>query len=65
MHSAAFAEAARSERADTVTLMAATAVAQTAIDVLVDSDLREAIWDEFRGASTPLRGCRTGGRVPT
>jgi amidohydrolase len=49
-HSIAFRDAAASPRADEVTLIAATVVAQTAYEVLADPQLAEAAWREFRGA---------------
>ena len=45
-----FREAARSERADEVTLMAATVAAQVAYELLADPTLAAAAWREFRGA---------------
>jgi len=36
-------------RADATTLLAATLVAQTALDLLADPSLVEAAWREFRG----------------
>jgi amidohydrolase len=47
-HSTQFRDAAASPRADEVTLLAATLVAQTAFEVLADADLRRAAWQGFR-----------------
>ena len=47
-HSIAFRDAAASERADNVTLLAATLVAQTAYELFADPALVKAAWDEFR-----------------
>ncbi|MFI5254303.1 MAG: M20 family metallopeptidase [Candidatus Limnocylindrales bacterium] len=49
-HSPAFRDAAATPRADEVTLLAATVVAQTAYELLADPRLVEAAWREFRGA---------------
>ncbi|HYM82721.1 MAG TPA: M20 family metallopeptidase [Candidatus Dormibacteraeota bacterium] len=49
-HSIAFREAAATERADEVTLLVSTLVAQTALDLLLDPSLVEAAWREFRAA---------------
>ncbi len=49
-HSIDFRDAAATPRADEVTLLAATAVAQTAIDLLADRSLVDAAWREFRGS---------------
>jgi len=51
-HSIAFRDAAASPRAEEVTLVAATAVAQTAYEVLTDPDLVAAAWREFHGERT-------------
>ncbi len=48
-HSIAFRDAAAEPRADEVTLLAATLVAQTAYELLADGDLVAAAWREFRG----------------
>jgi amidohydrolase len=48
-HSIAFRDAAAEPRADEVTLLAATLVAQTAYELLADTDLVAAAWREFRG----------------
>lgn len=47
-HSLAFRDAAITARADEVTLLAATLIAQTAYEVLADEDLRAAAWRELR-----------------
>jgi amidohydrolase len=47
-HSILFREAAISPRADEVTLLAATLVAQTALDLFSDPALVAAAWQEFR-----------------
>jgi amidohydrolase len=46
-HSTEFRDAAATPRADEATLTAATLVAQTALDVLADPDLRAAMWQAF------------------
>jgi amidohydrolase len=48
-HSIEFRDAAALPRADRTVLLAATLVAQTAIDLLLDPGLVEAAWREFRG----------------
>jgi amidohydrolase len=48
-HSIDFRDAALTPRADEVTLLAATLVAQTAYELLADPALVEAAWREFRG----------------
>jgi amidohydrolase len=48
-HSIAFLEAAASPTADATTLLAATLVAQTALDLLLDPSLVDAAWRGFRG----------------
>ncbi len=48
-HSIESREAAATPRADEATLLAATLVAQTALDLLADPSLVEAAWREFRG----------------
>ena len=48
-HSIEFRDAAASPRADEVTLLAATVVAQTAYELFADPALVEAAWAEFRG----------------
>ncbi len=47
-HSREFAEAAISQRGLDVMLIAAKAMAMTAIDVLTDPDLAKRMWEEFR-----------------
>lgn len=47
-HSLLFRDAAVSSRADEVTLLAATLVAQTAYELYADPDLVAAAWKEFR-----------------
>ena len=47
-HSILFREAAATPRADEVTLLAATLVAQTALDLFSDPALVAAAWQEFR-----------------
>ncbi len=47
-HSILFREAAASARGDEVTLLAATLVAQTALDLFLDPALVEAAWRAFR-----------------
>jgi hypothetical protein len=47
-HSVLFREAAISPRADEVTLLAATLVAQTALELFCDPALVAAAWQEFR-----------------
>ena len=47
-HSIAFREAAASTRGDEVMLLAATLIAETAVDLLTDPALVEAAWAEFR-----------------
>ena len=49
-HSLEFRDAAARPRADETTLLAATLVAQTAIDLLLDPALVEAAWGEFQAA---------------
>jgi amidohydrolase len=48
-HSIEFRDAAATPRADEVTLLAATLVAQTAYDLFADPELVDAAWREFRG----------------
>jgi amidohydrolase len=48
-HSTDFRDAAASPRADAVTLLSATVVAQTAYELFADPALTEAAWREFRG----------------
>jgi metal-dependent amidase/aminoacylase/carboxypeptidase family protein len=48
-HTVESREAAATPRADETTLLAATLVAQTALDLLADPSLVEAAWREFRG----------------
>jgi len=47
-HSREFAEAAISQRGLDVMLIAASAMAMTAIDILTDPDLSKRMWEEFR-----------------
>jgi amidohydrolase len=47
-HSIAFRDAAATPRADETTLLAATLVAQTALDLFLDPAFVEAAWAEFR-----------------
>ena len=47
-HSIAFRDAAAMPRADETTLLAATLVAQTAVDLYLDPAFVEAAWTEFR-----------------
>jgi len=46
-HSIAFRDAAAMPRADRTTLLAATLVAQTAVDLLLDPALVQAAWEDF------------------
>lgn len=48
-HSIEFRDAAARPLADRTVLVAATIVAQTALDVLLEPGLREAVWREFHG----------------
>jgi len=48
-HSTAFRDAAVLPRADETTLLAATLVAETAVDLLADPGLAAAAWADFRG----------------
>jgi hypothetical protein len=48
-HSTAFRDAAGLPRADETVLLAATLVAETALDLLLDPALVTAAWAEFRG----------------
>ncbi len=48
-HSTAFRDAAATPRADETTLLAATLVAQTAVDLYLDPALVDAAWAAFRG----------------
>jgi amidohydrolase len=48
-HSLAFRDAAATPRADEVTLLAATVVAQTAYELFAEPALVDAAWREFRG----------------
>ena len=50
-HSILFRDAAATPRADETTLLAATLVAQTAIELFCDPELVEAAWAEFRATS--------------
>ena len=47
-HSIVFRDAAATPRADETTLLAATLVAQTALELFRDPALVEAAWREFR-----------------
>jgi metal-dependent amidase/aminoacylase/carboxypeptidase family protein len=47
-HSTAFRDAAATPAADRTTLLAATLVAQTAVDLYLDPALVEAAWEAFR-----------------
>jgi amidohydrolase len=47
-HSTAFRDAAITPRADETTLLAATLIAQTAVDLFLDPELVAAAWAEFR-----------------
>ncbi|MGH2474148.1 MAG: M20 family metallopeptidase, partial [Candidatus Limnocylindrales bacterium] len=47
-HSIAFRDAAVTPRADETTLLAATLIGQTAVDLFLDPSLVEAAWAEFR-----------------
>jgi metal-dependent amidase/aminoacylase/carboxypeptidase family protein len=49
-HSILFRDAAARPRADEVTLLSATLIAQTALELFLDPDLVSAAWREFRGA---------------
>jgi amidohydrolase len=53
-HSIAFRNAAATPRADQVTLLAATLVAQTAYDLLADPKLVAAAWEEFRRSTAAV-----------
>ena len=48
-HSIEFRDAAARPKADETTLLAATLVAQTALDLLLDPELVEAAWSDFGG----------------
>ena len=50
-HSIEFRDLAAAPRADEVTLLAATLVAQTAYELFADPALVEAAWEEFRGGA--------------
>jgi amidohydrolase len=50
-HSIRFRDAAATPRADEITLVVATIVAQTAFDLLADPAMVAAAWREFRGES--------------
>ncbi len=50
LHSEAFRELARTDRAQEVALLGATCLAQTAADLLHDRGLVDAAWQEFRAA---------------
>jgi hypothetical protein len=49
-HSIEFRDAARTERADDVTLLAGILVAETAIELFSDPALVDAAWRDFRAA---------------
>ena len=49
-HSREFAEASISERGQHVMLIAAKAMAMTALDILTEPGLSESLWEEFRAA---------------
>ena len=49
-HSIAFREAAVSPQADETTLLAATLIAQTAVDLFLDPALVKRAWAAFRGS---------------
>ena len=51
-HSIEFRDAAGRPRADRTVLLAATLVAQTALDLLLDPALVEQAWREFRGEAS-------------
>jgi amidohydrolase len=50
LHSVAFRDLAATERGDSMALLGATTLAQTAFDVLSDASLVDAGWAEFRAA---------------
>jgi hypothetical protein len=50
-HSIEFRDAAARPRADETVLLAATLVAQTALDLFLDPALVDVAWREFRGES--------------
>ncbi|HYL40157.1 MAG TPA: amidohydrolase, partial [Candidatus Binatus sp.] len=50
-HSIEFRDAAASPRADDVVVVVATAIAQTAYELLADTDLIAAAWAQFRAAT--------------
>jgi len=47
-HSIAFRDAAALPQADETTMLAATLIAQTAVDLFLDPALVTAAWEEFR-----------------
>jgi amidohydrolase len=53
LHSIEFRQAARAARADEVTLIAAAVAAEVGYEVLVDAELSQRGWEEFRGAGKP------------
>jgi amidohydrolase len=55
-HSIAFREAARTDRADEMTITAAAIVAETAIDLLLEPDLVAQAWHEFREGTADSDG---------
>ena len=59
-----FRDAAASPKADETTLLAATLVAQTALDLLLDPALVADAWREFRGRRGRVTGTRPAGRQP-
>jgi amidohydrolase len=50
IHTADFARFARSEEGDRALIDAAKAMAMTGVDILVDGELRQRMWDEFLGS---------------
>ena len=65
-HSIEFRDAAASPRADEVTLLAATVVAQTAYELFADPALVEAAWARVprRGLTEDRTADRAGGGLP-
>jgi amidohydrolase len=55
-HSTEFRDAAARPRADETVLLAATLVAQTALDLLLDPTLKDEAWREFRAGPASARG---------
>ena len=63
-HSILFRDAAALPRADEVTLLAATLVAQTAYELFADPELVAAAWREFREpADSTIALARPAGRL--